>query len=67
MKGLSEANQVLLLHEDYASTRTVNVRYEKERDAQDERQNHKANDSRFRAAHSIADQQIGADSHCCHK
>jgi hypothetical protein len=33
MEGLSEANQVLWLHEDYASTRTVNVRYEKERDA----------------------------------
>ena len=41
LQGLRETNQILWLHANQASTRTVHVSYEKERDGDRNRQNQK--------------------------
>ena len=56
VQGLSEACQIFRVHANDAATRAVNVRYQRERDGDDQRQNQKQHGSSSAATRTITDQ-----------
>jgi L-2-hydroxyglutarate oxidase LhgO len=60
-QGLVQAHEILRSYMNEAATRTVDVRYQKERDRYNQRQNKQQSGSCSRATHAIPDQQVAAN------
>ncbi len=67
LKGLSEANQILRLHENDAAAWAIDVRNEKERDGNHERKNQHQGAFRLSASSTVTKQQVAANGNHPHQ